>query len=734
MALPSGNSCVAPDHTVLQYLLGTVNIPEASYEDNSRLIIEWLRQLKLGGIESQKKIGLDQVMAWVGDQLTVDRLRNLFKFRAEDDNSFERLDWLVVPPGFLHISMAFANSIHKQHLGTSKGRGLLAAVDLLGRKGLHSSKTEGPFFHDLNETLHIIADAQIRELWLQFGLNLLWVQPECYLARKHPWYPLLRSNDAPLAPQKLLVEEILRDKRAELFPLGDEIAQLERTLWSLRKKHADLGAEVTQYSSILSPIRNVPPEYIPTSPTASPFTKWSSLEISSHLPAVEVDFSIPWPIVARSWISDHCGLTRSHGLWHAPGTKNSLNYCRSLRISAKAIPFLPFPSREVHSPWYYEALRAEEAEAFEIATTLDFIDGYLQRFGNRPLSFRFWPREFAVPTLWAALLKHSARWQEIVFVDPSPALLEQCSVEFRGGLQGLCQIGIVSTERSAIQLDFLYRLAPNLTDLTLMEITIRPVNGRCIPWNQLTRYCEIGCDWLVGNGGRLWSYRKLTNLRILRMKLSEYRFLETGTPLILPNLRAAILDFLLCTHSHTTELMQSFDMPALEDLTIRYGALVDPLRFLVLRSSPKLKYLRAHAHTSFPYADPDHLVRILELFPGLEEIIIDIPHLITNTDVSRLIPSPHQLPLLGPKLGTIWFSNRSFVDGSCEWRTLANMLQARFQPTVPGITRLQTFKFFTEKFSNDAIVTSGLKTLRVRNDWDIRVGDKCSLPSWEPDF
>ncbi|KAJ7905795.1 hypothetical protein B0H14DRAFT_3103084 [Mycena olivaceomarginata] len=156
-----------PDHTVLQYLLGTVNIPEASYEDNSRLIIEWLRQLKLGGIESQKKIGLDQVMAWVGDQLTVDRLRNLFKFRAEDDNSFERLDWLVVPPGFLHISMAFANSIHKQHLGTSKGRGLLAAFDLLGRKGLHSSKTEGPFFHDLNETLHIIADAQIRELWLQ---------------------------------------------------------------------------------------------------------------------------------------------------------------------------------------------------------------------------------------------------------------------------------------------------------------------------------------------------------------------------------------------------------------------------------------------------------------------------------------------------------------------------------------------------------------------------------------
>ncbi|KAJ7745180.1 hypothetical protein DFH07DRAFT_749051 [Mycena maculata] len=155
------------EHIVLQYLLGTVNIPEASYEDNSRLIIEWLRQLKLGGKKLQKKIGLERVMAWVGDQLTVDRLRNLFRFRAEDDNSFERLDWLVVPPGFLHISMAFANSIHKQHLGTSKGRGLSAAFDQLKRKGLQSSKTEGPFFHDLNETLHIVADAQIRELWME---------------------------------------------------------------------------------------------------------------------------------------------------------------------------------------------------------------------------------------------------------------------------------------------------------------------------------------------------------------------------------------------------------------------------------------------------------------------------------------------------------------------------------------------------------------------------------------
>ncbi|KAJ7800017.1 hypothetical protein B0H13DRAFT_2390668 [Mycena leptocephala] len=157
------------DEITLQYLLGTLNIPEASYEDNARLIIEWLKQLDYSAPDAQKKLGLEQVMAWIGDQLTVDRLRNLFRFRAEDDNSFERLDWLLFPPGWLHIQMAFANSLHKQHLGTAKGRGLSAAFDILRRKGLQTAQTQGTFFHDLNETLHIIAEAQIRELWLQVG-------------------------------------------------------------------------------------------------------------------------------------------------------------------------------------------------------------------------------------------------------------------------------------------------------------------------------------------------------------------------------------------------------------------------------------------------------------------------------------------------------------------------------------------------------------------------------------
>ncbi|KAJ7165180.1 hypothetical protein C8R46DRAFT_1035784 [Mycena filopes] len=135
------------DHITLQYLLGTLNIPEASYEDNAQLIIEWLRQLNFHHPDAQKKLGIDQIMVIIPS----------------------RLDWLVVPPGWLHIQMAFANSLHKQHLRTSKGRGLSAAFDVLNRRGLQSSATQGPFFHDLSETLHIIAEAQVREVWLEVG-------------------------------------------------------------------------------------------------------------------------------------------------------------------------------------------------------------------------------------------------------------------------------------------------------------------------------------------------------------------------------------------------------------------------------------------------------------------------------------------------------------------------------------------------------------------------------------
>ncbi|KAJ3544610.1 hypothetical protein NMY22_g2724 [Coprinellus aureogranulatus] len=163
-ALPTG-----PEHATLQYLLGTVDIPEASYEDNSRLVDEWFRQLGFDTKEKRVKLAMQKIVTWVGDQLTVDRLRHLFTRRADDDNSFERMDYSVFIFGWLHLQMALVNSIHKQYFGTTHGRGLRQAFELLNKKKLNTPRTQGPFHHDVVEAVYTVLEAHIREDWLRVG-------------------------------------------------------------------------------------------------------------------------------------------------------------------------------------------------------------------------------------------------------------------------------------------------------------------------------------------------------------------------------------------------------------------------------------------------------------------------------------------------------------------------------------------------------------------------------------
>ncbi|KIJ06461.1 hypothetical protein PAXINDRAFT_182682 [Paxillus involutus ATCC 200175] len=164
-ALPHG-----PEHATQQYMLGSVNIPEQSYADNERVVDELLHQLGLSGaLEKEQRLALEKIIVWLGDQLTVERLRGLFKYRSQDANSFDRLDWTVLMYGWLHLQMVFANSLHKQYLGTTAGRGLMQAFTLLGRKGLGSVSTRGPFHHHLKEALTHVAEAHLRLDWLAVG-------------------------------------------------------------------------------------------------------------------------------------------------------------------------------------------------------------------------------------------------------------------------------------------------------------------------------------------------------------------------------------------------------------------------------------------------------------------------------------------------------------------------------------------------------------------------------------
>ncbi|KAJ7657907.1 hypothetical protein DFH06DRAFT_1197470 [Mycena polygramma] len=550
---------------------------------------------------------------------------------------------------------------------------------------------------------------------------------------------LLHSNDAPHPLQTILVQGILRDKQAELSALGGEISRLERSLQTLRNKHSDLTAEMSRYSCILSPIRCLPLEIV-----GEIFLYFApSMLPASDLPDSRV--KLPWELgqVCCLWRAIALALPR---LWSTvdtgPPLSRQLLPPRPSQLAQgpdddeKAFTALPLQSTMVDS--YCRSLL--DAEGYDIEISLEYIQECLQRSGRHPLSLRLWKDHYATHPLLDILLPHSARWQEIVLVDADRRLLTRLT-QGKGGLQRLRRImfqGLRSRMTFANFTDaaLVLKCAPNLTDLTFMKMDLPVRNHHDLPWSRITRYREYDC-WWSGAEERFASYRRLTDVHVLCLEvrnLPAYRHLNP--PMLFPNLRDASFRFTDTTDPFTdttsTDASLSFlEMPALENLSFEYsGPGPFKLRSSIPRSSPCLKVLRVRAQLHYRSMAQGDLESAFELFPHLTEISIDVPNVISTADLARLIPYDGHLPL-APKLEIIRFSNKSFVHTRCEWRTLLGMLQARFKPTMRGITRLRHFEFSTDEWSNDENVVAGLKTLRRQNGWDIRVAEECKFPAWD---
>ncbi|KAF8239908.1 hypothetical protein L208DRAFT_1560210 [Tricholoma matsutake] len=124
--------CAGPDNVTQESILGTSELEEASYNGTLKVKAEFFRQLHLHTKEEQIQTGLEHVIAWMGDQLTVEWLQGLWKYRHKDFNSFDRMDYMIPVFGWFHLVMAVANSLHKQYLGTSAGiGGMCQAFDIL---------------------------------------------------------------------------------------------------------------------------------------------------------------------------------------------------------------------------------------------------------------------------------------------------------------------------------------------------------------------------------------------------------------------------------------------------------------------------------------------------------------------------------------------------------------------------------------------------------------------------
>lgn len=152
-------------HRTIQYMLPTAHIDESTYEGNDEIIAEVLKCLGFGSADEQKKIGLERVIVWVGDQLTVSRLRGLQNLRSHDWNAFERMEWMVPMFGWFHLQMAFANSLHAQYYGSKATLGFSHAFDILQRKGLHTTSTQGTFHQTFEQALFVVGVARYRDVW-----------------------------------------------------------------------------------------------------------------------------------------------------------------------------------------------------------------------------------------------------------------------------------------------------------------------------------------------------------------------------------------------------------------------------------------------------------------------------------------------------------------------------------------------------------------------------------------
>ncbi|KAJ7041232.1 hypothetical protein C8F04DRAFT_173183 [Mycena alexandri] len=519
---------------------------------------------------------------------------------------------------------------------------------------------------------------------------------------------LLESNDVPLPSQRSLVEEILRDKRAELAASGDAISQLQFTLNTLQAKHAELASEISQYDSILSPVRRIPPEII-----GEIFLYFTPVMHPDSESRNHDRVNLPWKLghICHLWRAVSLSLEQ---LWSV------LDLGAPWPVGDRT-PQLLYPDDE---KYFTRSISPHCAEGYGTAAALEYIDRCLQRSSDRPLSLRLWTHNFAAVPLLDGFLKCSARWGQLVLVDPESNLLNRLS-RFAGQLLELRKMAMSFMHGGPMFFFQDWQCIPNLTNLTLTRVFLPSESFMYVPWSRLTRYCEIDCtwefDWLEGTG-RLASYRQLTQLCTFCLESDTPAAME---PLLLPNLRAAFFAF-RGSYGSPFEGIQSFEMPMLELFSLRYPYALE-LSDCVPAYSPRLKVLRAQIEC----VDGPDMEHVMKTFPDLTELTIDIPSFISNADILRLIPFHDELPL-NPKLQIIRLSNRSFVHNRCHWKTLVHLLQARFRPAMGGMSALRTFEFSTDLSSDENVIT-GLKALAVENRWNIIVRNKIEFLPWHLD-
>lgn len=161
---------IGAEHATRQYMLKTMKIDEASLQGNEDVMNEVFRQLGIISPEEKRIFAEESVLVWVGDQLTVVRIRGVKKNHCADLNSFERFENVQESFGWFHLQINLEHNLHAQYFGKPGTAGSISeAAVLLKRKGLHATSVQGTFHHDIREALLDIVSARFRDLWCFVG-------------------------------------------------------------------------------------------------------------------------------------------------------------------------------------------------------------------------------------------------------------------------------------------------------------------------------------------------------------------------------------------------------------------------------------------------------------------------------------------------------------------------------------------------------------------------------------
>ncbi|KAG8687591.1 hypothetical protein FRC11_006934, partial [Ceratobasidium sp. 423] len=149
------------------HMLQPVPMEEQSHGGNYGITKELPRQMKIDTDEKLVKWARTRTGAWVGDSLTINRLRQLQRMKADDSNILERMQHIIPVFGWMHLDMNLCNAIFYHHYSENSNSGLARDVAALTRSGLTKpTKSRGPAYHTIDEFMQHTTTARMRGLWL----------------------------------------------------------------------------------------------------------------------------------------------------------------------------------------------------------------------------------------------------------------------------------------------------------------------------------------------------------------------------------------------------------------------------------------------------------------------------------------------------------------------------------------------------------------------------------------